>query len=209
MEHWKTLIPCYGMHWHTEDTFGAVGPTDEWYWNGETRIWPVQALSIVNQTPQAGAPYIDEFFVSPNWTITTTGDWNVDDTFGWGILRMGNWGPADGDAWVNQSNLTLPDSPIVEIVFRATLLYDDLLPAPPVYIEVLNDTTRKVIPYILPSDNAPGWPGPDHKIDISEFAGQDDITISYHINISRARMTQVLIQLSGSSGIGISVGLIR
>jgi len=185
---WYHMMNWYGCHWHEEDTFGD-GQTAMWFWNGEPKVWEAIGSTLVYEKP----PWTSLPDLPENWTFEdNAGDGTLDDWLVGAFGTMDWWEGSVADAeddYLNLTNVSLPVSPIIQIQYVASCVNLGVILSG-YWIEITNGTYSE-LHYINISDifaTLPvGYIGWDTVIiDISNFSGQSNITISYHFNSTGA-----------------------
>lgn len=176
-DNWLLYYICYGNHWHEEDMYNTPYPMPPTaWWNGDNRSWiGVGTLYFANYEAGGG-----DGFWGAEWGAEGSGSWN----YWFGVNGERLWLPlAAGphDAWLNMTiDLSLASGAVtVEtwLDYRGT--------AQTYWFTVTNGTFTKNFPIVFTVGPGHYYGGNESfTFDVSEFAGQDDVVMGYHVNFT-------------------------
>ena len=172
---WIHMMMPYGCHWHAEDTFGN-GPTDSWFWNGESRYW-IGTGTIYT------ADYLGDGFWDGTWTATVNSPSGASWNYWFGISgeRLFYHAGATGvtDAWLNKTmDLSASSAPIT---VECSLSWSGTFQTYWFFATDGATTINYPIVFTVGPGHVAG--GTETFIfDISAFAGSSSVTIGFHCN---------------------------
>jgi len=188
-ENWTHGYICYGVHWHKEDAFATPYPGLDNYafWNGDNRTWTVTGKTVVYTKPPWGTYPVDPKHLPEGWSWTNlAGDGVLDSyliQYGFDFLGIDTQNPDTENKYLNLSNITLPDSPVIEVSLEAATWNGWGTGVNPGFWLEITDGTDTELHWIDTNwALAPGWLGWDtFTFDISNFSGKT-VTFACHFN---------------------------